>query len=38
MLADLRVEGIEITPAMRASLHAPVGLDLGALLDRIEAA
>jgi xanthine/CO dehydrogenase XdhC/CoxF family maturation factor len=29
ILADLAAEGLEITPAMRARLHAPVGLDLG---------
>jgi xanthine dehydrogenase accessory factor len=29
LLSDLRAEGIEVTPAMHASLHAPVGLDLG---------
>ncbi len=29
LLADLRAEGIDVTPAMHAALHAPVGLDLG---------
>jgi len=28
--ADLAAEGFDLTPAMRARLHAPVGLDLGA--------
>ena len=30
ILADLAIDGLVITPAMRARLHAPVGLDLGA--------
>lgn len=30
ILADLATSGLAITPAMRARLHAPVGLDLGA--------
>ena len=30
ILADLATDGLAITPAMRARLHAPVGLDLGA--------
>jgi xanthine dehydrogenase accessory factor len=30
MLADMASEGLSITDAMRARLHAPVGLDLGA--------
>jgi xanthine/CO dehydrogenase XdhC/CoxF family maturation factor len=30
ILADLAADGLAITPAMRARLHAPVGLDLGA--------
>lgn len=30
MLADLAADGMEITPAMRSRLRAPVGLDLGA--------
>lgn len=30
ILADLARDGLDITPAMRARLHAPVGLDLGA--------
>jgi xanthine/CO dehydrogenase XdhC/CoxF family maturation factor len=30
ILADLAADGLEITPAMRDRLHAPVGLDLGA--------
>jgi xanthine/CO dehydrogenase XdhC/CoxF family maturation factor len=30
ILADLAQSGLAITPAMRARLHAPVGLDLGA--------
>lgn len=30
ILADLSRDGLAITPAMRARLHAPVGLDLGA--------
>ena len=30
ILADLVRDGLDITPAMRARLHAPVGLDLGA--------
>ncbi|HEY5079490.1 MAG TPA: XdhC family protein [Opitutaceae bacterium] len=30
ILADLAADGLEITPAMRSRLHAPVGLDLGA--------
>jgi xanthine dehydrogenase accessory factor len=30
ILADLAADGLDITPAMRARLHAPVGLDLGA--------
>jgi xanthine dehydrogenase accessory factor len=29
LLADLKAEGLDVTPAMRATLHAPVGLDLG---------
>jgi xanthine dehydrogenase accessory factor len=29
ILADLARDGLAITPAMRARLHAPVGLDLG---------
>ena len=30
ILSDLVAEGFEVTPEMRARLHAPVGLDLGA--------
>ena len=30
ILADLARDGLVLTPAMRARLHAPVGLDLGA--------
>lgn len=30
ILADLANEGLTLTPTMRARLHAPVGLDLGA--------
>ena len=30
MLADLASSGLEVTPAMRTRLHAPVGLDIGA--------
>jgi xanthine/CO dehydrogenase XdhC/CoxF family maturation factor len=30
ILADLAADGLAVTPAMRARLHAPVGLDLGA--------
>jgi xanthine dehydrogenase accessory factor len=30
ILADLAAEGLAFTPAQRARLHAPVGLDLGA--------
>jgi xanthine dehydrogenase accessory factor len=30
ILADLARDGLALTPAMRARLHAPVGLDLGA--------
>lgn len=30
IFADLARDGLEITPAMRARLHGPVGLDLGA--------
>ncbi len=30
ILADLAAGGLELTPAMRDRLHAPVGLDLGA--------
>jgi xanthine/CO dehydrogenase XdhC/CoxF family maturation factor len=30
ILSDLGAAGVEITPAQRARLHAPVGLDLGA--------
>ena len=30
ILSDLAADGLAITPAMRARLHAPVGLDLGA--------
>ncbi len=30
IVADLARDGLDITPAMRARLHAPVGLDLGA--------
>jgi xanthine dehydrogenase accessory factor len=30
ILADLAAGGLPVTPAMRARLHAPVGLDLGA--------
>ena len=30
ILSDLAAGGLEVTPAMRARLHAPVGLDLGA--------
>ncbi len=30
LLGDLAAEGLTITPEMRARLHAPVGLDLGA--------
>ena len=30
ILADLAAEGLVVTPEMRARLHAPVGLDLGA--------
>ena len=30
ILADLARDGLTITPEMRARLHAPVGLDLGA--------
>jgi xanthine/CO dehydrogenase XdhC/CoxF family maturation factor len=30
ILADLAADGISPTPAQRARLHAPVGLDLGA--------
>ena len=30
ILSDLARDGVAITPAMRARLHAPVGLDLGA--------
>jgi xanthine dehydrogenase accessory factor len=29
LLSELQAEGLEITPEMRARLHAPVGLDLG---------
>jgi xanthine/CO dehydrogenase XdhC/CoxF family maturation factor len=30
ILSDLAADGFALTPAMRARLHAPVGLDLGA--------
>jgi xanthine/CO dehydrogenase XdhC/CoxF family maturation factor len=30
ILSDLAADGLALTPAMRARLHAPVGLDLGA--------
>jgi xanthine/CO dehydrogenase XdhC/CoxF family maturation factor len=30
ILTDLAADGLEITPQLRARLHAPVGLDLGA--------
>lgn len=30
ILSDLAVQGVSLTPAQRARLHAPVGLDLGA--------
>jgi len=30
ILADLAADGLALTPALRARLHAPVGLDLGA--------
>ena len=30
ILADLAADGVAVTPAMQARLHAPVGLDLGA--------
>jgi len=29
IMAEIAAEGIEVTPAMRERLHAPVGLDLG---------
>jgi xanthine/CO dehydrogenase XdhC/CoxF family maturation factor len=32
IISDLGADGFELTPAMRARLHAPVGLDLGAEL------
>lgn len=30
ILTDLALDGLDLTPALRAQLHAPVGLDLGA--------